>query len=232
MENTRTMSQWDMRVETYEADYARAPVRSSVADEIVERVRNARPAAILDAGAGQGHLCLRLKLACPSAHVTIVDHSSAMLARARQRLAGYDKVDFIQTELDDLSSIPSSTIEYVISTFALHHIDDGRKLRMLKEAHRVLKPHGRLLIADEIICDPQLTGNADAILSAMGEVFYPDLGMEDLRRKFDGFVEYPTDLTTMAKLALDAGFDAAFRVMNRMVAVLDAVPGRRPENSI
>src|SRR4051812_11222331 len=76
----------------------------------------------------------------------------------------------------------------------------------------------------DTICDPRLIGNDDATLLAMGEVFYPDLDAQELRRKFDGFVEYPTDLTTMAKMALDAGFRSKIHVINRMVAVLDATP--------
>lgn len=219
------MSQWDRRANAYENDYTRAPIRACIADEIVEEVRNAQPSSILDAGGGQGHLGLRMKLVCPSARLTIIDSSSLMLASARQRLASHGKVEFIHAELDNLSQIENASVDFFTSTFAFHHIDDLRKLRALKEAHRVLKPNGRLLIADEIICDPQLIGDDDATLLAMGEVFYPDLDAQELRRKFDGFVEYPTDLTTMAKMALDAGFASTIRVVNRMVAVLDATRG-------
>ncbi len=217
------MSQWDLRANAYEADYSRAPIRAAVADAIVDKVCELRPGVILDAGAGQGHLGVRIKSAWPSALLLIIDSSGLMLARARQRLAGHDKLEFVQAELDDLSRIETASVDFYTSTFAFHHVDDARKLRALREVHRVLKPAGRALIADEIICDPRLIGDPEATLLAMGEVFYPDLAAAELRQKFEGFVEYPTDLTTMAKIVLDAGFAASFRVINRMVTVIDAV---------
>jgi SAM-dependent methyltransferase len=218
------MSQWSNRAKDYEVDYSRAFIRAHVAKAIVRSVEQANPSVILDAGAGQGHLAHEIKTAHPRAHLILVDQSLDMLSQARRRMAGHERVRFVQSTFADLTEIPARSVDFFTSTFALHHVDDAGKFQALKEARRVLKPDGWLVIADEILCDPSLVGNAEGTLLAMGEVFYPGLSADELHRKFDGFVEYPTDLTTMAKIAIETGFAPLFRVINRVVAILEAAP--------
>lgn len=217
------MTSWNHRAAHYERDYKGAPIRTRIAGEIVREVLHDRPMVILDAGAGQGHLALELKIARPEARLILVDNSQNMLAVAHQRMVGQSRVEFLQTTFDDLRYVETASVDFFTSTFALHHVDNKRKLLALREARRVLKPSGHLMIADEILCDPALLGNPEQTLLAMGEVFYPELDIDELHQKFDGFVEYPTDLTTMASIALEAGLEPTFRAVNKVVAILEAV---------
>jgi ubiquinone/menaquinone biosynthesis C-methylase UbiE len=203
-------------VETLKGDVARAPIRDCVAKDIVRAVLQFKPIVVLDAGAGQGHLALAIRQAWPEAQLILVEQSLNMLAAAHRRMIGHQRVQFIQSTFAHLAQIPSASIDFFTSTFALHHVDDASKLTALREARRVLKPDGRLFLADEIVCDPSFLNDGEALLLAMGEVFYPDLSPRELHRKFDGFVEYPTDLTTMAQITAKAGFSATFRVINRV----------------
>jgi len=77
--------------------------------------------------------------------VVAVDGSSAMLEAARQRLAGRDNVE---VRRGDLENLPFDDRELDAATLflALHHVPDPALV--VAEAHRVLKPGGRLLVVD------------------------------------------------------------------------------------
>jgi ArsR family transcriptional regulator len=79
------------------------------------------------------------------ARVIAVDRSRAMLKAARRRLARFDQVDVRQGELEHLP-IDDGALDAAVSCLVLHHV--GEPLAVLREAARVLRPGGRLLIVD------------------------------------------------------------------------------------
>lgn len=215
------MLKWNDRAAAYEGDYAAAPIRLEILDFVLQAARETSPKVILDAGAGHGHLALALKSQSPDARLVLVDSSQSMLDNAVARMSGREGVEYHNTCMSSLGGVPSGSVDFYTSTFALHHLQDDRKRMALAEARRVLRPGGRIFIADEIICDPALFQDPDGLLEAMGQVFYPDLSFDALRDKFRDFVEYPTDLTTMARLSLDVGLMPKFHVVNSVVAILE-----------
>lgn len=215
------MLKWNDRAAAYERDYVSAPVRLEVLDLVLQAARETSPGVILDAGAGHGHLALAMKTQSPDARLVLVDSSQSMLDKAVARMSGHEGVEYHNTCMSSLGAVPSGSVDFYTSTFALHHLPDDQKREALSEARRVLKPGGRIFIADEIICDPALFQDPDRLLEAMGQVFYPDLSFDALREKFRDFVEYPTDLTTMARLSLDVGFMPKFHALNPVVAILE-----------
>jgi ubiquinone/menaquinone biosynthesis C-methylase UbiE len=59
-----------------------------------------RPAQVLDAGVGSGLVAVRLLERLPAATLVGVDHSTAMLDRARERLAPFrERVRLVQADL-------------------------------------------------------------------------------------------------------------------------------------
>jgi ArsR family transcriptional regulator len=101
-----------------------------------------------DLGCGSGHLSALL--APFVARVIGVDGSSTMLARARERLAGVPNVDLREGELEALP-VRSGEIDAAVLSLVLHHAP--APLRVLQEAHRALKPDGRVVIVDMLTHD-------------------------------------------------------------------------------
>ncbi len=106
---------------------------------------------ILDIGCGAGvDSVLAAKLAWASGAVTGIDLVPEMLARAREnaRLAGVDNVTFQEASAEQLP-FPENSFDVVISNGVFNLVVD--KVKALSEVHRVLKPGGRLMLADQVL---------------------------------------------------------------------------------
>jgi SAM-dependent methyltransferase len=100
---------------------------------------------VADLGCGEGYLTV--ETARWARHVTAVDRSNGVLARAKG-LAERKKLSNITWKKGELEKVPidTSTIDVALLSQALHHAADPTEA--LNEAWRILKPGGRLLILD------------------------------------------------------------------------------------
>lgn len=96
-----------------------------------------------DLGCGTGQLAATL--APWVGRVIAVDQSRAMLAAARARLPGLTNVELRQGELESLP-IADAELDAAVMSLVLHYVPEP--LESLREARRVLKPGGRLLVVD------------------------------------------------------------------------------------
>jgi SAM-dependent methyltransferase len=103
------------------------------------------PLEVADLGCGEGYLTV--ETARWAKHVTAVDRSAGVLARAKA-LASRKKCANITWKKGELEKLPieSGTIDVALLSQALHHAADPAQA--LHEAARVLTPGGRLLILD------------------------------------------------------------------------------------
>ncbi len=104
---------------------------------------------LLDVGCGTGTLAiLAARLGGSGARVSGIDPAPRQIARAqaKARRAGLD-IDFRQGLIEDLP-FDEGTIDTVTSTLMMHHLPDDLKAKGLAEIRRVLKPGGRVVIAD------------------------------------------------------------------------------------
>lgn len=96
---------------------------------------------ILDLGCGDGRLLALAKLARPQSHGVALDFSETMLDAARDRFAQDSTVSVVEHNLAD--PLPElGTFDVVLSSFAIHHLDDDRKYELYQEIYEILEPGG------------------------------------------------------------------------------------------
>ena len=100
---------------------------------------------VADLGCGEGYLAI--EAARWARRVTAIDRSPDVLERAKQ-LAARRRVRNIVWKRGELEHLPlaDATIDIALLSQALHHAADPD--RALSEAHRVLRPGGRVLVLD------------------------------------------------------------------------------------
>lgn len=106
---------------------------------------------VLDVGSGAGlDSLIASRMVGPAGHVTGIDMTDAMLERARSSASemGTTNVEFAKGEADSLSPA-DGTIDVVISNGVFNLVPG--KAKVLQEMLRVLRPGGRLQIADIVV---------------------------------------------------------------------------------
>ena len=103
---------------------------------------------LLDVATGTGFTALAF--APLVAQVVGLDVSEGMLSRARAQAAGFQNVAFEQGAAEELP-FPDANFDLVTCRVAAHHFLSVE--RFLAEAHRVLRPGGRLLVTDSSVPD-------------------------------------------------------------------------------
>lgn len=103
---------------------------------------------MLDLGTGPGHIPIAVCERLTTARVVAVDLSPKMLAIANGHLLTSPHANRIIFREADVKSLPfeSQSFDVVYSNTTLHHLPDP--IPMLREAWRVLRPRGVLLIRD------------------------------------------------------------------------------------
>jgi ubiquinone/menaquinone biosynthesis C-methylase UbiE len=130
----------------FDEETARQVERVYLTPDVVEQRRLTRQALavqagerVLDIGSGPG--LLAAELADEGAEVLGVDPSESMLAMARRRgTARFERGDALSLPVAD------DSFDAAVSTQVLEYVEDVAGA--LREAHRALRPGGRLLVLD------------------------------------------------------------------------------------
>ncbi len=97
----------------------------------------------LDFGCGIGRLSRAL--AKKFEKVIAVDLSSSMLNEARRANHHVESIDFLHNTSEDLTIIPSNSIDFLYSNIVLQHMPRNRQIIFIREFCRVLHPGGILV---------------------------------------------------------------------------------------
>ncbi|OJV64956.1 MAG: hypothetical protein BGO41_15325 [Clostridiales bacterium 38-18] len=100
---------------------------------------------ILDLGIGTGSLTNELYK--NGVNIVGVDFSKKMIEEANKKMP---KGTFICYDFNENlpSEITNRKFDYIISSYAIHHVDDERKLELINHLSNTLKNNGKIIIAD------------------------------------------------------------------------------------
>ena len=190
---------------------------------------------VLDLGSGAGIDCfLAAQKVGKKGKVLGVDMTSEMLQKAREnaRTGGFDNVEFRKGEIEDLP-VNSGTVDLVISNCVINLSPD--KPMVFKEAFRVLKKGGRLMVSDLVLTKKLPKAIAESVSAYVGCVAgallkedyikaIKDAGFKDVRIISES--RYPVEVLgndpmvkdAMKKMTVDELQDAAGSVLSLKVS--------------
>ncbi|MBW4030023.1 MAG: class I SAM-dependent methyltransferase [Acidobacteria bacterium] len=151
---------WTRRADTW--DRHNDAGMTKVAAKAIE-VAAVQPGMVcVDLGCGGGRLAL--ELARHGAHVIGVDVSDAMVDRmvAQAKSEGLEHVSGIVSPIEHLTIDPAS-VDLVISNYALHHLLDADKAKVVIAAFGWLRPGGVLINSDMMLGRGATTGDRQVI---------------------------------------------------------------------
>ncbi|MHB8333882.1 MAG: class I SAM-dependent methyltransferase [Acidimicrobiales bacterium] len=153
---------WTRRADTW--DRHNDVGMTKVAAKAIE-VADVKPGMVcMDLGCGGGRLAL--ELARRGATVIGVDVSAAMVDRmvAQAKAEGLEHVSGIVSPIEHLAIDPSS-LDLVISNYALHHLLDSDKAKVVTAAFGWLRPGGVLINSDMMLGRGATTEDRQVIAS-------------------------------------------------------------------
>ncbi len=104
---------------------------------------------MLDVGCGTGTLAIEVAPRVgATGRVFGIDPGEQQIARARFKAARRNLPIEFQLGVIEHLNFPDQTFDVVLNTIMIHHLSDNLKRQGLAEIFRVLKPGGRLVIAD------------------------------------------------------------------------------------
>jgi ubiquinone/menaquinone biosynthesis C-methylase UbiE len=186
---------------------------------------------VVDLGCGTGQVSLPLAMA--GARVLAVDVSPAMIreleAEARRR--GVPNLEGVALPIEELT-VPAGSVDLVVSSYALHHLRDADKSRLVAAACGWLRPGGRLIVADMMFGrgasgrDRAIIRSKVAALARKGPGGWWRIA-KNAGRYLVRVQERPVSMDAWTAMFTRSGF--AEVTASAIVAEAGLVTGRRPE---
>ncbi len=113
---------------------------------VLQRAARVRPnEEVLDLACGTGEFERRVAATVPRARLVGVDLAPAMVERARAKFRGQPSIQFEQADVHALP-FENNAFDVAVCANTFHYFTHPR--RVLREARRVLRPGGRLVLLD------------------------------------------------------------------------------------
>ncbi|MBU3947866.1 MAG: class I SAM-dependent methyltransferase [Proteobacteria bacterium] len=105
------------------------------------------PRTILDLGCGTGNLTCLITKYYPEAKIIAVDISKECIDKCKKRTA-HLKIQYIKEDFRKLT-FRENSIDLIMSSIAIHHLDDEEKARFFKDVYKWQSYNGILSICDQ-----------------------------------------------------------------------------------
>lgn len=103
---------------------------------------------VADVGCGTGNLSFAVLAARPDARVTGLDPDADALRRAARKARRRGVALTLVRGYADRIPAQDAALDHVVSSLALHHVDDDGRTAFARDALRALRPGGRITVAD------------------------------------------------------------------------------------
>lgn len=186
----------------------------------------------VDLGCGTGRLALQL--AERGANIIGVDVSSAMIERMEAQAKGGPggTVTGVATPIERFN-LPDGSVDLVITNYALHHLLDADKAKVVNAAFGWLRPGGQLVVADMMLGrgttarDRGIIADKVRIMARKGLPGYWRI-LKNAGRYLFRVHERPITPEAWSRLFEDAGFGHVR--IDTVVAEAAVVKGIKPNN--
>jgi cyclopropane fatty-acyl-phospholipid synthase-like methyltransferase len=160
----------------------RLPHRREGEDVLVGDLAGCLPGRVLDLGCGDGRLTALLLDAYPDSSALCIDFSTTMLHAAAHRFGTDARVELVEARLDDALPV-TGAFDAIVSSLAIHHVEDERKRSLYAEIASLLAPGG-------IFCNLEIVESPTAALHEqwrieMGARDDPSDRLRDLNSQLD-----------------------------------------------
>jgi 2-polyprenyl-3-methyl-5-hydroxy-6-metoxy-1,4-benzoquinol methylase len=190
-----------------------------------------RPAeVVVDLGCGTGQLSL--PLAERGGRVLAVDVSQDMVDRLEEAASrrAVTSLECAAVPIEDLE-LPERSVDLVVSSYALHHLRDADKARLVSAIFTWLRPGGRLVVADMMFgrgassSDRKIIAGKVRALARKGPGGWWRVAKNGARYLLRVH-ERPVPASTWTAMLRQSGFDGV--TTSTIAAEAGLVTGRRP----
>ena len=222
---------WSGRVASWDEHGSAGLVKVTAA--VLDAVGATPDTPVVDLGCGTGQISL--PLAMQGAQVLAVDVSPAMVRRLQseaQRL-GVTRLEGLALPIEELV-LPEGSVDLVVSSYALHHLRDADKARLVSAAFTWLRPGGRFVVADMMFGrggssrDRAIIRSKVAALASRGPGGWWRI-VKNAGRYLLRVQERPVSMDTWTAMLARSGFTGV--AATTIVAEAGLVVGHRPERS-
>jgi SAM-dependent methyltransferase len=219
---------WSRRVRSW--DQHSSPALARVTSAVLSAVAVKPGDVVLDLGCGNGQIAI--PLAEQGADVLGIDVSPAMTSSLRAEAArlGLSRLSAATVPIERLELQPES-FDLIVSSYALHHLGDAQKARLVSAAYRWLRPGGRLVIADMMLGRGGTARDREIIRSKLIALARKGPGgwwriAKNIVRFVFRVQEQPISMAAWTRLLHTAGFTSI--AASPIVAESGLVTGERP----
>ena len=221
---------WTRRAASWDHGAGNNPGLVKVVERVLSEADPAPDTFAVDLGCGSGQVTLALAKRCRN--VLGVDVSEKMIALLLENAArkGVSNIEGRAVPIERLG-LPESSVDLVVSNYALHHLRDRDKQIAVDEAFKWLRPGGKLVIGDMMFGrggdarDRQIIGSKLSYLVRKGPGGWWRI-VKNGGRFVLRFQERPVSMSAWAAMFAKAGFTeiAALPVVNEAAVVRGTKP--------